>query len=320
MNFPLVYIILPVYNSEKSIKSCLDSLFKQKYTNFIIIAINDGSKDESLAILNEYSSRDTRLKIISIENHGVSYARNLGLDIACKQADFIAFCDSDDTVSPTWLSDMVDNADGMDLVVSGLNSLRNGVRVEPYYECDSIIDGTGGASLSETLITTKAYCFLFTKLFRTDIIRRNNIRFDPRCTFSEDQIFCMQYALYCKNWRFIPHCNYDYELPEAGKTYGNGETYYFVYNVFRALDLMYEGKKFSPIITGGYYKTLRNMIVSSLINNGKPEVEIIRYFKKLDKSKLRRSVKSKFADFILMKSKKYPRLSSFIIKCVQKSK
>ena len=74
----LLSIIVPVYNSEKHLKECLDSLINQTYKNIEIICVNDGSTDNSLNILNEYAKKDNRIKIFSKENGGMASARNLG--------------------------------------------------------------------------------------------------------------------------------------------------------------------------------------------------------------------------------------------------
>ncbi len=77
---PLISVIVPVYNAEKYLHRCLNSVINQTYKNLEIICINDGSSDNSLAILKEYASSDARIKIIAQKNGGVSAARNAGLD------------------------------------------------------------------------------------------------------------------------------------------------------------------------------------------------------------------------------------------------
>jgi len=86
-------IIIPVYNTEKYLKRCLDSVLNQTYDNYEMIVINDGSTDNSKLVLNEYKS-NSKIKIIEETNHGVSYTRNLGMEHA--QGDYILFLDSDD--------------------------------------------------------------------------------------------------------------------------------------------------------------------------------------------------------------------------------
>jgi len=94
---PKVSIIIPVYNVEKYLKRCLDSVINQTLKDIEIICVNDASTDGSLAILNEYASKDKRIKLISLyENKGAGYARNIGIDHAI--GDYIGFVDSDDYI------------------------------------------------------------------------------------------------------------------------------------------------------------------------------------------------------------------------------
>lgn len=98
---PHISIIIPVYNVEKYLISCLDSVLNQTFTDFEAICVNDGSSDTSLHILEEYASKDSRIKIVTQANQGLSMARNNGLKVA--QGDYIYFLDSDDTIHPKLL-------------------------------------------------------------------------------------------------------------------------------------------------------------------------------------------------------------------------
>ena len=105
---PTVSIIVPIYNVEKYLGRCLDSLLAQTLKNIEIIAVNDGSTDLSLKILKEYSIKDSRIKIINKPNGGVSSARNEGIQLA--SGEFIGFVDPDDWVDPEMYEDMVNHA------------------------------------------------------------------------------------------------------------------------------------------------------------------------------------------------------------------
>lgn len=96
MSSEKISVIIPVYNTEKYIGRCLDSILNNTYKNLEVICVNDGSKDRSLEILNEYAEKDNRVKVIDKENGGVSAARNTALDAAT--GDFISFVDSDDWI------------------------------------------------------------------------------------------------------------------------------------------------------------------------------------------------------------------------------
>jgi glycosyltransferase involved in cell wall biosynthesis len=98
---PKISVIIPVYNSAKFLPNCLESVINQTFRDIEIICINDGSRDNSLALLQAYAKKDNRIKIFSQQNRGVSAARNVGLENAI--GEYIAFVDSDDTIKPDML-------------------------------------------------------------------------------------------------------------------------------------------------------------------------------------------------------------------------
>lgn len=104
MNRPLISIIIPVYNAENYLAYCLDSILRQKYNNIEIILINDGSTDNSLLICKKYADFYDNIKFINQENHGASYARNVGLKFAT--GELIGFVDSDDYIDPMMYENM----------------------------------------------------------------------------------------------------------------------------------------------------------------------------------------------------------------------
>ena len=104
-----VSVIVPVYQVERYLPRCIDSILAQTFTDFELILVNDGTKDDCPRIMQEYADRDARIRQVHKENGGLSSARNAGLDIA--QGEYIAFVDSDDYVDPDLLADAVAAAD-----------------------------------------------------------------------------------------------------------------------------------------------------------------------------------------------------------------
>ena len=120
-------VIVPIYNADKYLCRCIDSILAQTYTHFELLLINDGSFDKSRSICEDYSQKDARVRVFHKENGGVSSARNLGLKEAKEK--FVIFCDADDFVERNWL-DSFRNTQfyGNDfLVVSYANQIKNGV-------------------------------------------------------------------------------------------------------------------------------------------------------------------------------------------------
>ena len=102
MNSDLISIVVPVYNTEKYLPKCLDSLLGQTYKNLEIICINDGSTDGSLQILEDYAKQDNRIIVLSQENAKQGAARNRGLDIA--KGEYVTFVDSDDWIEKSYIA------------------------------------------------------------------------------------------------------------------------------------------------------------------------------------------------------------------------
>ncbi|MGN1221356.1 MAG: glycosyltransferase family 2 protein [Candidatus Cryptobacteroides sp.] len=117
MNNPKISVIVPVYNSEPTIRRCVDSVLAQTFTDFECLLIDDGSKDKSGEICDEYATRDSRIRVFHKENGGVSSARNVGLDNA--DGEWIAFVDSDDWVGEKYLEPFLYHSDADIVVMAG---------------------------------------------------------------------------------------------------------------------------------------------------------------------------------------------------------
>ena len=124
MNLKLVSIIIPIYNSEKYLKKCIDSILEQKYNNLEIILINDGSTDNSGKICDSLAIEDKRIKVIHKLNEGVSIARNKGLEMA--KGEYIFFIDSDDYIDENIIKDMISYSRDYDIVKVSYKFIENG--------------------------------------------------------------------------------------------------------------------------------------------------------------------------------------------------
>lgn len=120
VTLPQISVVLPVYNVEKYLRQCLDSLANQTFGDFEVICVNDGSTDSSLNILEEYASKDKRFKIISQENKGLSGARNTGME--CVKGKYLLFLDSDD-----WIE-----LNALELLYAQSNNLDSEMIIFPY--------------------------------------------------------------------------------------------------------------------------------------------------------------------------------------------
>ena len=188
-----ITIIVPVYNTELYLNKCIDSILNQTYKNIEVICVNDGSTDKSLEILEKYN--DERLKIITIENHGVSYARNLALENVT--GDYIAFVDSDDNIKETYCEDLLNNIikNNSDLSYCGHNTKNIDGKILKQWTPEILQTNT---PIDDRLKITK-FLVVTKKLFKTSIIKENNIRFNIELHYAEDSLFLIQYLTHCKN-------------------------------------------------------------------------------------------------------------------------
>lgn len=201
-----ISIIVPVYNAEKTLKECVNSLIKQTYSNIEIILVNDGSKDDSLRICKEFAEKDSRIIVIDKPNGGVSSARNAGLDIA--SGEYVMFCDSDDWAEIEWCRVLKENYVDNCLIMSGYFCYFNN-------DVQQISSNSQYILKNDYLSTKLIGGFVpWNKIFKASIIKNNHIRFSDTLTVGEDKIFVWDYLKYTNNKIYIvQQCLYNYIFP-----------------------------------------------------------------------------------------------------------
>lgn len=143
MEMPLVSIIVPVYNAQSHLSRCLESICGQEYKNLELIVINDGSKDKSLPVCEEFRKKDSRILLVDKANSGVSDTRNLGLKLA--GGKYVQFVDSDDYIAPDYTARLVEAAEktGADLVISPYTMVIPAGASKPEQVLEKIQDDLG---------------------------------------------------------------------------------------------------------------------------------------------------------------------------------
>ena len=197
----MVSVIVPVYQVEAYLSRCIDSILAQTFTDYELILVNDGTKDNCPAIMADYAKRDARVKQIHKENGGLSSARNAGLDIALGK--YIAFVDSDDYIEPTLLADAVHAAEttGADQVLFNYRLVDENGEHGPYLSFeDEVIDldsmGLPGY-FYRYWMPYKHGQEAWTKLYRREIIEKYGLRYAPNVEiFAEDTLFSAMYLLH----------------------------------------------------------------------------------------------------------------------------
>lgn len=195
---PHISIIVPIYNGEKYLARCVDSILGQTYGDFELILVNDGSTDGSLGICKQYVGKDSRVSLIDKQNEGVSMARNDAMQKA--KGQYIAFVDCDDWLEADCVQTLVNGMrNDCDLSVVGYREV--GVDGTVYKDSSSI--GINRAmSVKEAMIHLFitydffSLCYPWGKLFKRDIIQRNGLLFNRNIAIGEDRLFIFEYLQY----------------------------------------------------------------------------------------------------------------------------
>lgn len=211
-------VIIPVYNSEKYLADCLDSIINQEYKNLEIICINDGSTDSSAQILDAYAKKDNRIIVIHNENKGVAAARNCGIDNATMP--FITFVDSDDTIDSKMYSKMIKaiSNDKLDCVCCNYQKVfLNGktLTIKSRFKNRVLYNEEIREEIVKCLIgfsneNNNCLSCLWNKIFVLDVINKNNIRINEKRSHGEDWMFCIEYYAAINSIGFVEDALYNY--------------------------------------------------------------------------------------------------------------
>lgn len=265
----LISIVIPAYNAEKYIENCLNSVAHQTYTNFEVVVVNDGSKDNTLDICKRFAENDSRFIIENKKNEGVSEARNTGINKA--SGDWITFIDSDDTVELDYLKGLIEKInDSVVFVFQGVRRLNDG---NVFISQTDISNDTVDCNFYEKLFNVHKLSLRgnpVSKLYKTNIIKGNNIKFNSSITYNEDMIFILEYVLHCnKNIVFSDTINYNYYIHSGSITNSllSPEDYWKPFIYFKSLiknefRIDYRDPKFSVLYHN--FKTQLHMFMNAV--------------------------------------------------------
>lgn len=210
---PLISIIIPVYNKKRYINRCLDSILEQTYKSFEVILINDGSTDGSEKICDDYKEKDKRIKVIHIENAGVSNARNIGLDVA--KGEYVQFVDSDDYLDPIMLESLIEVMEHYksDIIISGIKKIDHNNKL-----LKEVIPRLYGLKnkkqmfeeFSDEQFSTGIYGCISNKLIRRQIIKEKKLKFNTNIKLAEDLDFYLELYKYIDKIYFYKKSFYYY--------------------------------------------------------------------------------------------------------------
>lgn len=214
MNIPSISIIIPIYNGEKYINSCMELLLKQPFGDFEVILVNDGSNDNTKSICDYYSNIDNRVKVFHKKNEGAGPARNLGIEKSVGK--YIMFLDCDDSFNISFIEKMYCKIekDNVDMVICGHADVDFDNEIE--IKRSDILPGkmrfNSNKEIKENYILLRkkrVADVLWNKIYRMDVIKENNIRF-PDLRRGQDTIFNIKFYEKCRSISTLNEALYYY--------------------------------------------------------------------------------------------------------------
>lgn len=240
MDTPLLSVIIPVYNTEKYLSRCLDSVCNQTYTNIEIITVNDGSPDKSIDILNKYANNDDRIIVLEKENGGLSSARNMGLSKA--SGEWITFLDSDDWVDHDYYNELMHYSNLNNDMICGSFCINQSEKIHKVHKTHTSLNRLESISLLYDTYYGMIYN-VWGKLFKKDIICNHNIIF--RLVLREDGIFLLDYYKYTNSISVVSNSTYLHYNTENNnsithKTHGIKKVMHILFTYYNSFNNLIE--------------------------------------------------------------------------------
>lgn len=210
---PLISIIVPTYNVEKYIRTCIESILAQTYRNVEVIIVNDGSTDQSLAVISDLICSHHNVKVINQKNQGLSVARNTGIDVATGK--YITFVDADDKIMPGFVSSLYQIADktGADIVRGSFRDFNGNIPKD--WVPDFNVPTNCGTIVLDQFLSSHISFVVWSSIYRLDFINSNHIRFTPGILL-EDIDFTTRAYMLAKLVATSPEPNYAYRIHRQG--------------------------------------------------------------------------------------------------------
>jgi glycosyltransferase involved in cell wall biosynthesis len=255
-NIPQISIIIPVYNTEKYLRECLDSVVNQTLRDIEILCVNDGSTDGSLAILREYEAKDSRIKVIDKENEGVSIARNTGLELSI--GEYILFVDSDDKIDTKLCQKTYGKAIGENLDIVFFNFIYYSERKFQCHHNESKVK----VFLPEMCKKQNIIPFLMIypevwyTIVKKEIFIKNSVFFPPGVKMAEDQLVTWKVCCLASRFGFIPENFYYYRQRDGSATYTMSYKFEEIYVAYDGIkNFLLSNPCYERFLDLFYYKT-----------------------------------------------------------------
>ncbi|MBB5333546.1 glycosyltransferase family 2 protein [Chryseobacterium koreense] len=187
-----VTVVIPVYNAEKYLDECVQSVLNQNFTDFEILLINDGSSDGSGIICENYASKDSRVKVFHKKNGGVSTARNMGIEYA--KGKWITFIDADDYIQENYFEVLNLKNDTDWILLDIKRDVFSDMGVGMDFE-NQVYEAAEFVNIYSLYPHFPEAC---AKFFKNSIVKKSNLRFNTDLKFGEDSLFNLQYLKFCQ--------------------------------------------------------------------------------------------------------------------------
>lgn len=262
----LISIIVPVYNVEKYLRKCIESIINQTYENLEIILIDDGSTDKSGKICDEFKNNDERIIVEHILNNGVSNARNTGLNLA--KGNWVVFVDSDDWLDNQFCEKLYKNAlsnSNIDIICSGYKRVYTDKEEIIKCEKEKIIYDAH-QFLIKLLNVQNGYGFCHMKLIKRNCI--NNIRFNKDIKVGEDALFNMQLTKNIKKVMILGEPLYNYRFNENSvvRKYDDNYANNYLYAMEQTKNYLQQEYKNDQLIAKNFYNYVSYHILLIAVN------------------------------------------------------
>ena len=243
----MISIIIPVYNAAKYLRNCIDSVIAQTFEDWEMILVNDGSKDGSLAICQEYAAKDKRISVIDKPNGGVSLARNRGLEQA--SGEWITFMDSDDWLDDDAFQTYYEAAQktGADIVKTGYRRVYSNVNDNHNLTWQEVTLTDKSDTLA-MLQQTGYFAFVWNMMVSARIAK--SLRFDETTPWLEDQFFGYECLIKAEKVTLLPRKVYNYRIHESGSLSGVTNPFVIAYSARKDMEykLRIFGNKHQEIV------------------------------------------------------------------------
>jgi glycosyltransferase involved in cell wall biosynthesis len=268
LNSPVLSVIIPVYNAQECLPVALKSVYDQGVDDIEIILINDGSRDKSLAVCQEYAQRDPRIIVLDQQNSGPGAARNTGLKAA--RGQYISFVDSDDYLVPGAYEQLLNaiRQHQPDLIIAHFNIIMKGRVIDRgYVKGDETVDKTDFLHKLSRRPGSYYYSALWNKLYKRQVVQENNLRFDHSYTWGEDFDFNMRFYHHVGKVSFIKEPIYNYERTYSGQTWRTmfklGDSFKIKSRLYQQLKTLYQKAGLWAKYRAYIYRYIFNVTIST---------------------------------------------------------